>query len=336
MPSKHLQLALVVSCGETGVVGGLEPLGFDPGHAELEVVSERAVDEGFFEGLVAVFILDVLAHDADGDLGLRVVGAVDEIAPAGKVGLGSVHAEVLEGQGVHALLREVNGHLVDAGDVLGGDNGLLFDVAEGGDLVAHLARDVAVGAAKQDVGLDADREHLLHGVLGGLGFELLRGSDPGDQGDMDEEGVVAAEILAHLSDRFKEWKALDVAHRAADLDNGDVHVGRDLAHGVLDLVRNMRDDLDGLAEVVAAALLRDDLFVDAARGQVVVAAEVGVGEALVVAEVEVGFGAVVRDEDLAVLEGRHGSGVDVKVGVELHQVDAKTASLKETADGGCG
>ena len=53
--------------------------------------------------------------------------------------------------------------------------------------------------------------------------------------------------------------------------------------------------------------------------------ERGVGEALVVAEVEVGFGAVVGDEDLAVLEGRHGPGIDVEVGVELHQIDREAA-----------
>jgi len=46
-----------------------------------------------------------------------------------------------------------------------------------------------------------------------------------------------------------------------------------------------------------------------------------VGEALVVAEVEVGLCAVVGDKDFAVLEGRHGSGIDVEVGVELHHVD---------------
>jgi hypothetical protein len=67
-------------------------------------------------------------------------------------------------------------------------------------------------------------------------------------------------------------------------------------------------------------------FVDAAGGEVVVAGQLRVGEALVVAEVEVGLGAVVGDEDLAVLEGRHGAGVDVEVGVELHQVDAEAAA----------
>ena len=44
-------------------------------------MGERAVDEGFLEGLVAVFVLDVLADDGDGDFVLRVVGAVDDVLP---------------------------------------------------------------------------------------------------------------------------------------------------------------------------------------------------------------------------------------------------------------
>ena len=169
-------------------------------------------------------------------------------------------------------------------------------------------------------------EQLFDGVLRGLGLELLRGGDPGDKGDVDETGVFAAQLLAHLADGFEEGQRLDVADGAADFDDGHVDVLRDLAHGVLDLVGDVRDDLDGLAEIVAAALLGDDLFVDAAGGEVVVAGEFGVGEALVVAEVEVGFGAVVGDEDFAVLEGRHGAGIDVEVGVELLQVDLEPAA----------
>ena len=221
------------------------------------------------------------------------------------------------------------------GDGLGADDGLLFDVAEGGDLLLDVAAEGAIGAAEEDVGLDADGEQLLDGVLRGLGLELLRGGDPGDQGDVDEDGVFAAEFLAHLADGFEEGERFDVADGAADFDDGDVGaVGGHLAHGVLDFVGDVGNDLDGFAEVVAAALLEDDLLVDAAGGVVVVAREGRVGEALVVAEVEVGFGAVVGDEDLAVLEGRHGAGIDVEVGVELHQVDAEAAALKQAADGG--
>ena len=138
-------------------------------------------------------------------------------------------------------------------------------------LLASRGESGAVGAAEQDVGLDADGEHLLDGVLGGLGLQLLRGGDPGDERDVDEDGVVAAQLLAHLADGFEEGQRFDVADGAADLDDGHVAVGRDLAHGVLDLVGDVGDHLDGLAEVVAAALLGDDLLVDAAGGEVVVA-----------------------------------------------------------------
>ena len=75
-----------------------------------------------------------------------------------------------------------------------------------------------------------------------------------------------------------------------------------LAHGGFDFVGDVRNHLHGLAQVIAAALAGDDLFVDAAGGDVVGLGEAGVGEALVVAQVEIGLRAVVGDEDLAMLE----------------------------------
>jgi len=173
-------------------------------------------------------------------------------------------------------------------------------------------------------------------VLRGLGLELLRGADPGDEGDVDEDGVFATEFLAHLADGFKEGQRLDIAYGAADFDDGHIAIGRDLAHGVFDLVGDVRNDLHGLAEIVAAALLGDDLLVDAAGGEVVVAGEARVGKALIMPEVEVGFGAIIGDEDLAMLERRHGSGINVEIGVELHEIDAQAASFEQTTNGsGC-
>ena len=153
---------------------------------------------------------------------------------------------------------------------------------------------------------------------------------------MDEAGVLAAEVLAHLADGFEEGERFDVADGAADLYDGNFAVRGDFAHRVLDLVGDVGDDLDGFAEIIAAALFGDDLLVDAAGGEVVVARELGVGEALIVAEIQVGFRAVVGDEDLAVLEGRHGARIDVEVGVKLHEIDLDAAGLEQAADRGCG
>jgi hypothetical protein len=61
----------------------------------------------------------------------------------------------------------------------------------------------------------------------------------------------------------------------------------------------VRHDLHRLAEIVALALALDDVLVDLAGGDVVVACEGDVKVALVVAQVEVDFAAVGEDEDLA-------------------------------------
>ena len=45
----------------------LQPFGFDPGNVELQVLRDRAVGQRFFERLVAIFVLHILADDGDGD-----------------------------------------------------------------------------------------------------------------------------------------------------------------------------------------------------------------------------------------------------------------------------
>ena len=175
---------------------------------------------------------------------------------------------------------------------------------------------------------------FFHRVLRGLGLELPGGGDERHQGNVHEQRVFAAQFLAHLPDGLHEGQRLDVAHRATDFDDGNVHVLRHLLHRGFDFIGDVGNHLHGLAQVIAAPLLGDDLLVNAAGGPVVVAGQLGVGEALVVAQVEVGLGAIVGHKYLAVLERRHGSRIDVEIRVELHQVDFQPAALQQAADGG--
>ena len=69
-----------------------------------------------------------------------------------------------------------------------------------------------------------------------------------------------------LADRLEERQALDVADRAADLAEHEIDLVLADVEEVLDLVGDVRDDLDRLAEVVAAALLLEHVGIDAARG----------------------------------------------------------------------
>ena len=103
----------------------------------------------------------------------------------------------------------------------------------------------------------------------------------------------------------------------------------------LDGVGDVRNDLDGLAEVISTPLLLDDVVVDLAGGDVAVAGRPGGGKALIVAQVQVRLGPVVGHIDLAVLVGVHGPGVNIHVGVELLELDLQASGLEQGADG-CG
>ena len=175
--------------------------------------------------------------------------------------------------------------------------------------------------------MDADAAQLVHGVLRRLRLQLAGGVDEWDEGDVQVDDVLGADLASELPDRLEEGQRLDVPDGPADLGDDDVR-GRDLLGAPdprLDLVRDVRDDLDGGAEELALALLPEDRVPDRARRVARVAREVLVDEALVVADVEVGLGAVLGHEDLAVLERAHRARVDVQVRVELLRRDGEAA-----------
>ena len=56
----------------------------------------------------------------------------------------------------------------------------------------------------------------------GLVFSSPRRREVGHQRDVQEEAVVAADVVAHLAGGLEERQRLDVADRAADLGDDDV------------------------------------------------------------------------------------------------------------------
>ena len=239
-------------------------------------------------------------------------------------------------EAVETLVVQDERNLVDARGVDGGDHRLHGDVAEVRDLALQVLRNRLVAPADDHVGLDTAAAQLGHRVLGRLGL-LLAGDQVGHQGEVHVADVLAPDVAAELADGLDEGDDFDVAHRAADLDDDDVDVVvAQLAHPLFDLVGDVRDDLHGAAEEVAPALLLDDGAVDPSGRGVGVLVQVLVDEALVVPEVQVGLAAVLGHEDLAVLAGVHGPGVDVDVGVELAHGDPEATAFEESTERGGG
>ena len=314
------------------VVAG-QGLGVHPVDFHVRAVLEAAVAQRLGHGQVGVVQAHILAHQRDAHGFGAIVDAVEHLVPLGHVGRGRVDGKLAAHNVGEVVLLQHDGRLIEAGHGQVLDHAVGLDVAEQRNLIADVLIDGLVRAGDDDVGEYAHGAQLLDGVLGGLGLVLAGGLDVGHQRDVDEQAIAAPLLDGHLADGLQEGLALDVARRAADL--GQHHVCAALfAHGVdevLDLVGDVGNDLHGLAQVVAVALLGQHVPVDLAGGQVGVLVEVLVDEALVVAQVQVGFRAVVGDEHLAMLVGAHGAGVYVDVGVELLRDDLQAAHLEQAA-----
>src|SRR5262249_36449922 len=175
------------------------------------------------------------------------------------------------------------GHRVDVVDIERLDHCALAYIAEQAELAPLLLRDRAIRTTEQNVRLNTDRTQFLYRVLRGLGLEFACAGDERQQCEMDVDGVIARQLVAELADRLEKRQAFDVAYGAADLAQHEVETFVALADEILDRVGDVRNHLDGGAEIVAAAFLGENFLVDAAGGDVVVAGRRTAGEPLVVA-----------------------------------------------------
>src|SRR5579864_5026816 len=235
---------------------------------------------------------------------------------------------------VEAFADERHRDFVDIFDVRRGNDAGRGDVAEQRDFRFQFRRERNVAAAKQNVRLNSDAEQFLDAMLRGFCFVFTGGSDERDESQMNVNCVVGTEFETHLANRFHEWERFDVSDRAADFDDYDVHIIGNFAKRGFDFVGDVGNHLNSLAEVIAAALFGQNGFVDAARGPIVIARQLGIREALVVAKIEIGLGAIVGDVHFTVLIGRHRARIYVEIGIALLKSDIEAAGFEQAAYGG--
>lgn len=125
---------------------------------------------------------------------------------------------------------------------------------------------------------------------------------------MNLQEIVLSSSSLQLSHSLNEGCTLNISHCASKLNNADIRcligiVDWDASHAfdpVLNRVGQMRYYLDSLSEIVAATLALNDVLVDLASGDVVLASEGNIEVSLVVSEVEVDFSTVIEDKDFTV------------------------------------
>src|SRR6266852_4908302 len=165
-------------------------------------------------------------------------------------------------------------------------------------------------------------------------LQLAGGRDVRNQRDVNKQSILGSFFVAQLANCFQKRQRFDVADGAADFRDHYISftVGRDRTDCFHDFVGDVRDDLNRLAEIVAAALLLEHRKINAAGGPVVRLRQMRVSEPLVMAEVQISLGSVVGDENFAVLKRRHRARIDIDIRVQFDQGHAQAARLQQAAD----
>ena len=286
--------------------------------------------QGLRHAEIGVVQLGVLAHQRDGHMTLlRRVYLRHQLLPVPHIRLAGAQSQLAAHHPAQPLPLQQQGHLIQGGRRQVGDDAVLTDIAEQCDLLPHVLRQRAVGAAHQDIRLDSHAQQLLHGVLCGLALQLAAAGDGDHQRHVDIQHVFPSLLRRHLTDGLQIGLALDIAHGAADL--GDDHVGAAVVHGVqaaLDLVGDVGDDLHRAAQIAALTLPVQHRPEYLAGGHGAVAGQRLVHKTLVVPQIQIRLRAVVGDEHLAVLVRAHGSRVYIQVRIEFLVSHPQTALLQ--------
>ena len=282
---------------------------------------------------IGVVQLRVFAHQRDGHMMLlRRVYLRHQILPVPHIRLAGAQSQLAAHHPAQPLPLQQQGHLIQGGRRQVGDDAVLTDIAEQCDLLPHVLRQRAVGAAHQDIRLDSHAQQLLHGVLCGLALQLAAAGDGDHQRHVDIQHVFPSLLRRHLTDGLQIRLALDVTHRAADLR--DDHVRLSVIHGVqppLDLVGHMGDDLHRAAQIAALPFPVQHRPEDLSGGNGAVAGQRLIHEALIVSQVQIRLRAVVGDEHLSMLVRTHSSRVYIQVRIEFLVSYPQTALLQQPA-----
>ena len=320
------ELLLVVRLGQI--------LGIDPVDADVGVESVARVAKRLGNGQIRVMELDIFADKSDFDFLFAVLDAVDKLRPLVEIRLGSVYIQLAADDGREVRLLEHQRSFVEIrqGDVL--DNAVGLDVAEERYLLEDSLLKRLVTAQDDYVRVDAHALQLLDRVLSGLRFMLVRSTQKRHQSDMDEEAVLTPHLKRYLSYSFEERLGFNVTYSAADLSDDHVSIGflADTVYEILYFICYMGYDLNGRAEILAAALFVEHVPVYFTGGEIRVFVKILVDETLVVAEVEIGLRAVFRDINFAVLIGTHGTRINVDIGVELLRRNLESARFEYSSE----
>jgi len=147
--------------------------------------------------------------------------------------------------------------------------------------------------------------------------------------------ILLSRISPELPDSLKKRQALYIAYGAADFYDNNIYFIGYKPYAFFYLVCDVRNYLNGAAQVVSPALLGDNRVIYLSCGKIAVFSQFGICKPLVVPQIQIGFCAVIGNVNLSVLKRIHCSRININVRIEFLNRYRKTPAFKERSDS-CG
>ena len=146
---------------------------------------------------------------------------------------------------------------------------------------------------------------------------------------MYHQTVLIRQLPLKLTHGLDERQGLDISDSTAYLGNNHIILSAltQQQHPALDLIGDMRNDLDSLAQIGPLSLLVYDSAVYLACSDIVRTGCIDVEKSLVVPQVQVCLGPVLRHEALSVLIRVERARIHVEIWIEFLNGDPKVPGL---------
>eukprot|EP00123_Amoebidium_parasiticum_P022120 comp8036_c0_seq1/m.3538 comp8036_c0_seq1/g.3538 ORF comp8036_c0_seq1/g.3538 comp8036_c0_seq1/m.3538 type:complete len:449 (+) comp8036_c0_seq1:966-2312(+) len=307
---------VVVFCGVLFQSFLLEHFGLDPLHLDLVVAHQACMLQCLDQREIGVTHTRVLAYDHNLHTVTKLLPPCRHLTPLAQENVCSgitfsclSKRQALGDDVEHVLFDQKKGHLPNTAAVVHVDHLLWGHVAEHRDLLLDVVTKHLRAAAHNNIRRQPKASQFAHTVLGGFCLLLPRGPNHRHQAHMDQQKVLVSHTELELAHGLNKRCTLNITNSASQLDDADlwllvVSIGTDLCHPldpILDLIGDVWHHLDGLAEVVTAALLLNYIPVDLARCDVVVLVQRDVYEPLIVAQIEIYLPSIVKNVAFTVL-----------------------------------
>ena len=296
-----------------------------------------AVLQSFNHTDVCVVKLDIFSNQSNSDFLSRMAQVVDHLCPVFQIWFRAVQMEAFAYDLSQMLLLHCERRLIKILHVKILKNMTCRQIAEQGNLIFHRCAQRIFGTAYDDVRLNSHSLKFLDAGLGRFRLHLLRCSQIRDQGNMDQDHIFPALFMLELADRLQERLAFDVADSPADFYDSDfcVFCSRIAVEAALDLVGDVRNDLNSASPKISPPFLLQDRPVDLSSGYVGILRQTFVNKSFIMPQIQIGLCSVVCDKYFSVLYRVHGSGIDVDIGIKFLHGDGISAGLQEPSKG-CG